>query len=65
MGDALKVQDPDEFSPEESRWLCHLPDELSKQLTEDDAKMLVRVDPSQWPPELVEKVRPYIDRTST
>ncbi len=46
---------------EEMLYLASLPDELVKQLSSEEALLLVKEDPKNWPQELKNKLRPYAD----
>ena len=46
---------------EEMLYLAGLPDELAEQLTTNEALMLVREEPADWPQSLKEKMRPHAD----
>lgn len=58
---STSIQEPVKFSAEERMWLAQLPDELLDRMTRVEAAMLTRLDEKDWPPELRQKVEPYID----
>ncbi len=49
------------LSPEEMLYLASLPEELAKQLSNQEAAMLVRQPPRRWTTELRAKMKPYAD----
>jgi hypothetical protein len=42
-------------------YLANLPDELVPQLTNEEAVMLVRLEPAEWPQSLRDKMLPYAE----
>lgn len=54
-------QQANSLNGDEMMHLASLPTSLASQLSTDEARMVVRQDPSGWPNSLKEKMRPFAD----
>jgi hypothetical protein len=56
---------PEPLSIDERVWgrdlIRRLPPEIAKTITDHDVMILTRQDPTEWPPELMEKVQEHLD----
>jgi hypothetical protein len=49
------------LTQEEIPYWLSLPDELSKMLTLEDSKIMMRLPPDQWETKLIKTVMPFMD----
>jgi len=52
---------PVKFTPDERLYFVKMPKSLTDQLSWEEARQLVRVDPKDWHPDLKAKMNPYLE----
>lgn len=61
LSPSTSTSERERLSVEEVLYLTGLPDDLAKQLNDEEMFHLVRTEYEDWPQELKDKMKPYLD----